>query len=65
MSMWQLFLAGFSLWFLVEGLMYALAPDAMQRFLNWAARLSVPEIRQAGLWTAAFGALLIYILYRV
>lgn len=64
MSVWQLALAGFGLWFLVEGLMYALAPDAMQRFLNWAARLSVTEIRQAGLWTAAFGALLIYILYR-
>ncbi|MEM0985446.1 MAG: DUF2065 domain-containing protein [Pseudomonadota bacterium] len=58
---WTLILFGIGIWFLVEGAMYALAPDAMRRFLAWAAAMPVPDLRSAGLWTAAFGALLLYI----
>lgn len=60
-----LFLAAFGLWFLLEGLAYALAPDAMKRFLEWASRLPVPDIRSAGLWTAALGAVLFYVAIRL
>ena len=57
--------AALGLWFLIEGAAYALVPDAMKRFLEWAARLGVPEIRSAGLWTAALGAILFYIAFRL
>ncbi|MCI4646155.1 MAG: DUF2065 domain-containing protein [Hyphomonadaceae bacterium] len=60
-----LFLAALGLWFLMEGLAYAVAPDAMKRFLDWAARLGVPEIRSAGLWTAAMGAIFLYVALRL
>lgn len=60
MSAWTLILAGIGVWFLAEGVAYALAPESMKRFLDWAARLPVTEIRQGGLWTAALGAILLY-----
>ncbi len=61
---WTLALAALGLWFLIEGLAYVLFPDAMKRFLDWAARLPVAELRNAGLWTAASGAILLYIALR-
>lgn len=64
-SFLTLFLAALGLWFLIEGLVYAVAPDAMKRFLDWAARLSPPEIRSAGIWTAALGAILFYVALRL
>lgn len=57
---WTVFLAALGLWFVIEGLAYAIAPDAMKRFLEWAARLGVPEIRSAGVWTSVLGVLLLY-----
>jgi len=59
-SILPLLLAAFGLWFLIEGLAYAVAPDAMKRFLEWAARMTPPEIRSAGIWTAVLGAILFY-----
>ncbi len=64
-SLWPLFLAAFGLWFLIEGLAYALAPDAMKRFLEWAARLTPDNIRSSGLWTAILGAILLYAALRL
>ena len=61
---WTLALAALGLWFLVEGLIYALFPDAMQRFLDWAARLPGSEFRMAGVWTAVLGAILLYVALR-
>jgi len=59
-SIVPLLLGAFGLWFLIEGLAYAVAPDAMKRFLEWAARMTPPEIRSAGIWTAVLGAILFY-----
>jgi len=61
LPVWTLILAGFGMWFLVEGVIYALAPDAMRRFLAWAAQLPAPDLRQAGVWTAVLGALMLYV----
>ncbi|MEO0465297.1 MAG: DUF2065 domain-containing protein [Pseudomonadota bacterium] len=61
---WTVFLAAFGLWFLIEGAAYAVFPDEMKRFLDWAARLSPPDIRSSGIWTAALGAVLIYVAIR-
>lgn len=60
MAVWTILLAGFGLWFLLEGAVYALAPGSAKRFLDWAARLPMDAIRNAGLWTAILGAILIY-----
>ncbi|MEM1150173.1 MAG: DUF2065 domain-containing protein [Pseudomonadota bacterium] len=59
-SIWPLFIAAFGLWFLIEGLAYALAPETMKRFLDWAARLAPTDIRSSGAWTAVLGAILLY-----
>ncbi len=64
LALWTLVLAATGLWLLAEGLIYALFPGAVQRFLDWAARLPAGEFRTAGLWTAALGALLLYIAIR-
>ncbi len=61
LPVWTILLAALGLWFLVEGSLYALAPDAVQRFLAWAARIPAPELRQAGVWTAVLGVLLLYV----
>ena len=58
-------LLGLGLWLFLEGALYAASPEAMQRFLNWAARLPLPELRQAGLWSAALGAILLYAGFRL
>ena len=57
--------AALGLWFAIEGAAYALAPDAMKRFLEWAARMTPPEIRSAGVWTALFGIILLYVALRL
>lgn len=61
---WTLFVAAFGLWFLLEGAAYALFPDEMKRFLEWAARMTPGDIRSSGIWTALFGALLLYVALR-
>ena len=63
-SIWILLPAALGLWFLIEGLAYFVAPDSMKRFLDWAARLPVSEIRSAGMWTSLLGAILLYIAVR-
>jgi len=62
--MWTIFLAGIGLWFLLEGAMYAVAPDAMQRFGEWLANMPEAAIRQAGLLSMAIGALFLYVVLR-
>ncbi|MEM1105797.1 MAG: DUF2065 domain-containing protein [Pseudomonadota bacterium] len=55
-----LILAALGLWFVIEGLAYAAAPDAMKRFLEWAAQLAPGDIRSAGTWTCVLGGVLLY-----
>ena len=62
--MLMILLAGFGLWLCVEGLIYAVAPETMQRFGAWLAALSEKTIRQAGLLSIALGAVLLYIMVR-
>ena len=57
-------LAALGLWFLIEGAAYAVFPDEMKRFLEWAAGLAPSDIRTSGIWTAALGALFLYIALR-
>jgi len=62
--MWTILLAGIGLWFLLEGAMYAAAPDAMQRFGEWLSNMPESAIRQAGLLSMAIGALFLYVMLR-
>lgn len=57
-------LAGLGLWFLLEGLMYAVAPDAMKRFGVWLAAMPEASIRQSGLLSMAMGGVLLYVMVR-
>jgi len=62
--MLMIILAGIGLWFLIEGAMYALAPDAMKRFGDWLSNLPETSIRQAGIFSMLFGAILLYVIVR-
>lgn len=62
--MWTIFLAGVGLTFLLEGAMYAAAPDSMKRFGQWLSELPESTIRQAGLWSMAIGGVLLYTMVR-
>lgn len=62
--MWMIILAGLGLWFLLEGVMYAAAPDAMKRFGEFLSDLPEQAIRQAGILSMLFGGLLLYAVVR-
>lgn len=53
-------LAGVGVWLLAEGLLYAGAPDLLRRLGVLLSRLTRDEVRSAGLWSAALGALILY-----
>lgn len=57
-------LAGVGMWLLAEGLLYAGAPDLLRRLGVLLSRLTTEEVRSAGLWSAALGALILYIAVR-
>lgn len=62
--MWTIILAGIGLWFLLEGAMYAAAPEAMRRFGAWLSSLPESAVRQSGLLSMGIGALILYIMLR-
>lgn len=62
--MLTIILAGIGVWFLLEGAIYAGAPDAMKRFGAWLSEMPASTIRQSGLWSMAIGALLLYVMVR-
>lgn len=57
-------LAGLGLWFLIEGALYAGAPDAMKRFSAMISSLPEASIRQSGLLSMALGGVLLYAMIR-
>ena len=62
--MLSIVLAGIGVWFLLEGAIYAGAPDAMKRSGAWLSEMPESTIRQSGLWSMAIGALLLYLMVR-
>lgn len=62
--MWKIVLAGLGLWFLIEGLVYAAAPDMMRRFGALLANMPEAAIRQAGLLSVGLGLVLLYAMLR-
>lgn len=62
--MWTIIFAGIGLWLLLEGLIYAAAPEAMKRFGAWLADMPEQTIRQSGLWSVGLGTLLLYCMVR-
>ena len=51
--------AGVGLWFLVEGLIVALAPDTVRRLTRLISEMPARELALAGLAAATLGALLL------
>ncbi|WP_084397720.1 DUF2065 domain-containing protein [Henriciella aquimarina] len=57
---WQTLLAAIGLWFALEGILYAAAPDTMQRMAEWLSRMPIESIRSGGIWSAILGLVLFY-----
>lgn len=57
---WEVLLAAFGLWFALEGLLYAAAPETMRRMAAWLARMPIESIRSGGIWSAILGLILFY-----
>ena len=62
--MLTIILAGIGLWFLIEGAIYAGAPNAMKRFGAWLSAMPESSIRQSGMWSMAIGGILLYVMVR-
>ncbi|MEQ8558763.1 MAG: DUF2065 domain-containing protein [Henriciella sp.] len=57
---WQTILAAIGLWFVIEGIFYAAAPDTMRRMGEWLSRLPIESVRSGGIWSAILGLVLFY-----
>ncbi|MDA0651706.1 MAG: DUF2065 domain-containing protein [Proteobacteria bacterium] len=57
----ELFVA-FALVLVIEGVLYALFPDAMQRMLEQISTLSPQSLRYAGLFSAILGVAMVWAL---
>ena len=56
------FAVAFALVLVIEGVLYALFPDAMQRMLEQISTFSPQSLRYAGLFYAFFGVALVWLL---
>ena len=52
----------FALVFVIEGILYALFPEAMQRMMQQVTALSPQSLRTAGLFSAIVGVVLVWLL---
>lgn len=62
---WQIILAAIGLWFAIEGILYAAAPDFMRRMGEWLSRLPTETIRSGGIWSAILGLIIFYAAVRL
>lgn len=61
MSFGLILLAGIGMWFLLEGAIYAVAPDFMRRLAVLVSQMSTRELTMAGLAAGAIGAALLWL----
>ena len=61
---WQVILLAIGLWFALEGILYAAAPEMMQKMGEWLSRLPIDAIRSGGIWSALLGVILVYVAAR-
>lgn len=62
---WTALLTAFGLVLVIEGLLYAAAPEAMQRMMARLMQASPALLRQAGLIAVALGVLIVWLMRRV
>lgn len=65
MSWGALLLAGLGLTLLIEGLAYAIAPDAMKRLWATVRDMSSDDLRRSGLIASVIGLFMIYAVLRL
>ncbi|HIG20939.1 MAG TPA: DUF2065 domain-containing protein [Henriciella marina] len=57
---WQVLVAAVGLWFALEGILYAAAPETMRRMAAWLSSLPLDAVRSGGIWSAILGLILFY-----
>ncbi|MEM5516523.1 DUF2065 domain-containing protein [Henriciella sp. AS95] len=58
--LWCIILAAIGLWFAIEGILYAAAPETMKRMADWLSKMPVESIRSGGIWSALLGIVIFY-----
>ena len=62
LDLWGLIAFGIGVWILIDGLVFGIMPETMSRLLEqmWQARTDY--LRQAGLISAAIGAVIVFMI---
>jgi len=61
MSFPLILLTGIGMWFLLEGVAYAVAPDFMRRMAVMVSQMGTRDLTIAGLAAAAIGAAILWL----
>lgn len=65
MTFAALILAGIGMWLLLEGAIYAIAPDFMKQMSARIQQMDAKEIALSGLLSAGFGVGLLYLAMQI
>lgn len=64
LDFWGLIAFGIGAWLLMDGLVFGVMPETMRRLMAQVRQASDHELRQAGLISAAIGAVIVFMTIR-
>lgn len=64
LDIWGLIAFGVGAWMLIDGLIFGFIPEIMRRLMQQMHLVGDAEMRQAGLFCAAFGAAIVFLIIR-
>jgi len=62
LDLWGLIAFGIGTWILIDGLVFGFMPKTMARLLDQVRQAQTEDLRQAGLITAAIGAVIVFMI---
>ncbi len=60
LDLWGLIVFGIGTWILMDGLVFGLMPETLRRLLDYMREATLDDLRQAGLISAAIGAVIVF-----
>jgi len=62
LDLWGLLAFGIGVWILIDGLVFGIMPETMSRLLEQMRQAGTDDLRQAGLISAAIGAVIVFMI---